>query len=762
MSKHAQTAHPVEGKRHISAQEQQERKQRVLTQGTPAIVRSIADAVVIKDENIYFLAEPDGQVPLGDDHGLGLYYHDCRFLNGYELKLASTTPQALVSTAERGFMAVFQLTNPDIRMADDTLIRKEEIGVKWERIIDADNLALHEVITFQNFRQQRIEFPASLTFQSAFEDVYAVRELLPEQFGTLRRPAWSGGMLRFVYEGQDGLYRCLTVHFAPQVDETDGTTAHFHLELGPRASQQIRISLVIAVSTHEHEIQPGVQSLPDLKRVMTLMEHSSKQWLDAHTEVHTDSLLLNRMLERSLRDLRVLRSSIAGQEFFAAGVPWFATLFGRDSLITALQTLAYNPDMAEQTLRLLASYQSQHLDEWRDAQPGKILHELRVGEMARLGEIPHTPYYGTIDATPLFLILIGRHAAWTGQPTLFEELRGHIDAALAWISKYGDLNGDGYVEYASTSGKGLINQGWKDSGDAIIDADGCLATPPIALVEVQGYVYLAKLTLADLYERAGEPDRAGRLRQEAEDLRGRFNRDFWLEEKGFYALALQADRQPVAVLSSNPGHALWAGIADPDKAQRTVERLMGDDMFNGWGIRTLSQQERGYNPLGYHLGTVWPHDNAIVAAGFRRYGFDAAACRVFTAITEAAMSFAHYQLPELFAGFGRQEYGVPVRYPVACHPQAWAAGAVPYFVEVLLGLTPEAYERRLRIIRPVLPDFIDRLEVHRLRVGSGRADLSFERSADGVAVKVLQVEGPLDVVIEPEVSKVAVSEAGRV
>jgi glycogen debranching enzyme len=762
MSQQEQTAHAVEGKYGVSPQEQQERKQRVLTQGTPAIVRSIADAVVIKDENIFFLTEPDGRVPLGGDHGFGLYHHDCRFLNGYELQLAGTIPQALVSTAERGFMAVFQLTNPDIRMADGTLIRKEEIGVKWERVIDAHQLALHEVITFQNFSQQRIEFPVSLTFQSAFEDVYAVRELLPEQFGTLRSPSWSDGMLSFVYEGKDGLYRSLTVRFSPQVAETDGTTAHVHLTLDPRASRQIQLSLVIAVSTHEPEVQPSVQSQPDLKHVETFLQRSSEQWLGANTEVRTDSLLLNRILERSLRDLRVLQSTIEGQEFFAAGVPWFATLFGRDSVITALQTLAYNPDIAAQTLRLLASYQSQHLDEWRDAQPGKILHELRVGEMARLGEIPHTPYYGTIDATPLFLILIGRHAAWTGQLTLFEELRGHIDAALEWISKYGDLNGDGYVEYASTSGKGLINQGWKDSGDAIIDVDGNLATPPIALIEVQGYVYMAKLTLADLYERSGEPHRAGRLRREAEDLRGRFNHDFWLEEKGFYALALQADRQPVAVLSSNPGHALWAGIADPDKAQRTVERLMGDDMFNGWGVRTLSAQERGYNPLGYHLGTVWPHDNAIIAAGFRRYGFDAAASRVVTAITEAAMYFAHYQLPELFAGFGRQEYGVPVRYPVACHPQAWAAGSVPYLVEVLLGLTPEAYERRLRIIRPILPDFVDRLEVHRLQVGNGRANLSFERISDGVAVKVLKVEGPLEVIIEPEASRATASEAGRI
>ena len=743
-------AQAVGGKHQLSPQEQEERKQRVLTHGAPAVVRSIANAVVVKDGNLFLLTEPDGRVPLEEEHGFGLYYHDCRFLNGYELNLAGASPHALVSTAERGMMAMFQLTNPDIRMAEGGLIRKEEVGVKWERTLNADGPALHDHITFQNFGLRRIAFPIALTFRSAFEDVYAVRELLPEQFGTLRPPAWTDGALSFVYEGKDGLYRGLAVHFAPAPQSTDGTTAHFHLTLESRGSQQISVSLVLAESPREAEVRPKAHYRPNPGEIETSQHRPLGQWRDRRTEVRSDSLLLNRILERSFGDLHVLRSTIEGQEFFAAGVPWFSTLFGRDSLITALQTLAYAPGIAEETLRLLAGYQSQHLDEWRDAQPGKILHELRVGEMARIGEIPHTPYYGSIDATPLFLVLVARHAAWTGQLTLFHELRGPIEAALEWMAKHGDLNGDGYIEYESTSGKGLINQGWKDSGDAIVNADGSLATPPIALVEVQGYVYWAKTALADLYQRAGETERAGRLRREAEDLRLRFNRDFWLEEQGYYALALQSDRRPAAVLSSNPGHALWAGIADPDKARRTMERLMAEDMFNGWGVRTLSERERRYNPLGYHLGTVWPHDNALIAAGFRRYGFDEAARRVFSAIAEAAMHFEHYRLPEVFAGFRRQEYGVPVRYPVACHPQAWASGAVPYLVEALLGLVPEAFERRLRVVRPILPDFIDRLEVRRLRVGEARASLKFERISDGVAVKVLDVAGDLDVIIEPE------------
>jgi glycogen debranching enzyme len=615
-----------------------------------------------------------------------------------------------------------------------TLLLAVLVSDRAERSI-LSTAVLFEVITFQNFGLQRIEFPAALTFRAAFEDVYAVRELLPEQLGTLHQPAWTDGALGFVYDGKDGRYRSLTGHFPPQPYATEGTTAYFRLRLAPREHQQLSVSLVVAESPTPDEVRARGNDRPGFSSVKTVLKRAPEQWRGDRTGVHSDSLLLDRILERSFGDLRVLRSTIEAEEFFAAGVPWFVTLFGRDSLLTALQTLAYAAGIAEQALRLLASYQSQRIDTWRDARPGKILHELRIGEMARVGEIPHTPYYGTIDATPLFLILVAQHAAWTGQLTLFHELRGPIEAALEWMAKDGDRDGDGYLEYQSTSGRGLINQGWKDWGDAIVNADGSLATPPLALVEVQGYVYWAKILSADLFRRAGEPGRADRLRQQAEDLRARFNRDFRLGDHGFYAPALRADKKPASVLSSNPGYALWAGIADPTKAQRALERLMAEDMFNGWGIRTLSECERRYNPLGYHLGTVWPHDNALIAAGFRRYGFDEAARQVFTAVVEAAMHFAHHRLPELFAGFPCQDYGVPVRYPVGCHTQAWAAGSVPYLVEVLLGLVPEAFERRLRIVRPLLPNFVDRLEVRRLRVGSATADLKFERISEGVAGK---------------------------
>ncbi len=754
MPKPQQAAQAATHQRHqLSLREKHEHKQRVLTQGAPSVTGSIADAVVIKNGNLFFLTNSAGIAPLGGDHGFGLYYHDCRYLCGYDLKLAGARPLCLVSTATEGYLAAFQLTNPDIRMSDGALIRKEEIGIRWERLVDARKRALNEVITIRNFEARDAAFPLAFSFEAGFEDVFAIRGLLPEKLGRSREPVWKDGALSFVYEGGDKLYRSLSVHFSPAPDSIEGTTASFDIRLQRGERKQLSISLVIAESENIDEVAPDPHYRADFPRIEDKLRCDCDEWVEDEAAISSDSLLLNAILDRSLRDLHALKSRLGEREYFAAGVPWFVTLFGRDSIVTALQTLAYNPEIAAQTLRLLAQYQSRQMDEWRDAQPGKILHELRTGEMAKLGEIPHSPYYGTIDATPLFLILVGRHAAWTGDLKLFDELRDNIELALEWMDKYGDLNGDGFIEYASTSEKGLINQGWKDSGDAIVNADGSLARPPIALVEVQGYAYQAKREIAALFRRAGDDERATRLEREADELRRKFNRDFWMEEKGVYALALQADRQPVAVVSSNPGHALWSGIADEDKARSTMERLMADGMFNGWGVRTLSDNERRYNPIGYHLGTVWPHDNSIIAAGFKRYGFDKAAMRIFMGVIRASMHFDHYRLPELFAGFHEREFGVPARYPVACHPQAWAAGSVPFLIQTSLGLVPEAFEQRLRVVRPQLPDFVYWLEARRIRVGAASADLRFERTSDGtISFSVLKVDGRLNVVGgEPQV-----------
>jgi glycogen debranching enzyme len=738
-------------KRKLSPQEKRDRKQRVLTKQTPSIARSISSAIVIKDEDVFLLTQRDGTVPIEPGHGFGLFYHDCRYLNGYELRLAGVKPDSLVATGEKGYMALHELTNPDLHLGERTLLPKEHLGVRWERVVDGASRALHERLIFYNFGQERYELPIAFKFRAEFEDLYVVRGLLREDLGTLEAPSWSDGTLHFRYQGRDDLLRSLYVHLRPSPDETDGTEARFVLRLDPQQTCTIQTSLAITERKKLGRSRPTGAAIPNFCRMRDRLEQKGEEELSGSARVESDSLLLNGILERSLRDLRTLRSSLGREAYFAAGIPWFATLFGRDSIIASLQTLAFAPEIAEQTLRVLAARQGTRKDEWRDEEPGKILHELRVGEMARLDEIPHSAYYGTVDATPLFLILIGEYVAWTGDLTLFRDLRKNVELALTWIAEYGDSDGDGYVDYTSGSGGGLVNQGWKDSGDAIVNGDGSMARSPIALVEVQGYVYLAKTLIAGLLAREGKTDKAERLRREAEDLRNRFNRDYWLDHRGFYALALQQGGNEVAVLSSNPGHALWSGIAIPDKAKEMAGRLMEDDMFSGWGIRTLSSRERRYNPIGYHLGSVWQHDNSIIAAGLRRYGFDDAAGRIFAGMMAAAGNFRMGRLPELFAGFERDRYGIPVHYPVACHPQAWAAGSVPYLLTTALGLTPEAFEHRLRIRRPFLPEHARTLELRGLRVGKAKVDLRFQRNAgESVSVEICKLAGELDVVVEPD------------
>lgn len=731
-----------------AAESKDDRREETLTKARPATADSLADAIVIKNENIFFVTRPDGNVPLRDSHGMGLYYHDCRYVNGYEIELAGRKPAHLSASSVQGSIGVFTLTNPRIELASGGILDEEELGITWRRLIDNETPALRDRLLIQNFTLQRLELPVTLTIHSAFEDLFAVRGLLPRHFGTLHPPSWEGEVLRLSYDGKDGILRTVMVYFDPPPNNHHGTTAEFVVPLSPRGQQQIDVALVIGEYKDRATARRSTPDRVDFSRFDSRLKRETEAWMAHVTKVVTNGSALDQLMERSFRGLRVLRTHVGNETFFAAGVPWFVALFGRDSLITAWQMLAYNPRIAEQTLRLLAKYQGTREDQWRDEQPGKILHELRVGEMANLDAIPHTPFYGTVDATPLFLMLVAEHAAWTGSLNLFDELRAPIERALSWMDTYGDRHGETYLTYTSRSKDKLINQGWKDSGDAIVTADGRVAVPPLALVEVQGYGYAAKLGIAGLFKRAGDRDRADGLIREARRLRERFNRDFWMEDEGCYALALQADGRQAAVVSSNPGQALWTGIVDRDKAERTIKRLMDEDMFSGWGVRTLSSKTRAYNPIGYHLGTVWPHDNSIIAAGCRRYGQDPEALRIFQGLFDAAYHFHAHQLPELFCGFGRVQYEIPINYPVACHPQAWASGTLPFLLTTLLGLIPEAFEQRLRISRPLLPEFLDRLELRQLHVGGAVVDLAFRREAQDVHVEVVKLQGELDVQVD--------------
>lgn len=721
-----------------------ERKQRILTHGTPSVTKGISNAVVIKAENVFFLTDEEGGVPLAAGHGLGLYYHDCRYLRGYELRLAGEEPTVLARAVD-GDSAVFELANPDLRLGGHGLLPRETVDIRWTRALDAAAPALHDTLTFHNLGLTAVTLPFSVSFDAQFEDVFAVRGLFRERLGHRHRPVWHGRTLRLSYDGRDHCRRTLRIAFSrTPVHRTSGTAA-FALRLPPRRDITLRLTLAISERTPRRDA--GAPGAVAARGPRTATTHRLAH--EPRTSVTSDSALLDAVLARSFADLEILRSSIAGEEYFAAGVPWFATLFGRDAAITAIEMLAYEPRIAEATARLLARYQAHQTSDWRDEQPGKILHSIRVGEMARLHRIPHTPYYGSVDATPLFLILIAEHAAWTGDLRLFRELLPNIELALAWMADGADSNGDGYIDYASTSVHGLINQGWKDSGDAIVTARGRLATPPIALVEVQGYAFLARTLIADLYERTGDRARADLLRATARELRTRFERDFWLPPLDCYALALESNGRPLGVVTSNAGQALWTGIARPQRARRVARRLMAPDMFSGWGVRTLSTSARRYNPVGYHLGTVWPHDNAILATGFRRYGLDRDAQRIFAGLVRAAAHFPSYRLPEVFAGFSTTEFTTPVRYPVACHPQAWAAGSVPYLLIGLLGLVPDAFAGHLRVVRPVLPDGVSRLELHDLPVGRARISLAFRRVGRGrVDVEPMSTRGRIELIVE--------------
>lgn len=715
---------------------------RLLQQGHVSVTESIAEAIVLKQEDLVFLCDRTGDVPFEARHGLGLYYHDCRYLNGYALRLADERPEILGVDSGAGFSATFQLTNPDLTAGDRTVVPKESIGIEWHRTVDGPQTTLRDVVRLTNYGVGEVGLHLTIALRAEFESVFQVRGAEQKKRGRLRPPKWDNRDLILGYDGADKVQRSLLVRFDPEPTQQHKATASFDLHLPSHHTIDLHVTLKLHEQSSATE-HTGHDSTADTQQVRTDLQKASDQWLSEATRIRSDSERLNIVLDRSLRDLHMLRSTLGDHRYFSAGVPWFVALFGRDSLIAAFEALAYVPWMAEDTLRLLATHQGKSVDPSRDEEPGKIMHELRTGEMAHLNEIPQTPSFGSVDATPLLLVLLARHARWTGRLDLFKNLSTCVDQALGWIDR--QMAPTGFLTYMTASDRGLANQGWKDSGDAISNKDGTLAKPPIALIEVQGYVYQAKSGLAELYRRCGDGSKADRLVAEANELRQRVNKQFWSDQLGTYVIALEEGNRRVEVVSSNPGQALWTGIATADYARRIIDRLFKPDMFSGWGIRTLSTHERRYNPIGYHTGTVWPHDNALIAAGCRRYGSADATLRILTSIIDAADRFEHGRLPEVFAGFDRQERGGPIRYPVACHPQAWAAGSVPFIIESALGLEPDGFERRLRIHHPQLPQFVQTLTVDRLSVGDATARIVFKRNRSRTVIDDVSSDGDLQV-----------------
>jgi glycogen debranching enzyme len=478
-----------------------------------------------------------------------------------------------------------------------------------------------------------------------------------------------------------------------------------------------------------------------LDDVSAQLDVEYRAWQEQGSRWTTDAGNLDHLLRRATEDLRALQVEMDGEHVMSAGIPWYSTVFGRDAIITSLQALPLNASMARSTLRYLAAHQGSREDPYTEEQPGKILHELRRGEMARTGEIPHVPYYGSVDATPLWLILLHETWRWTGDAELCRTLLPNAERALTWIDRYGDLDGDGFVEYLRTSEKGLVNQGWKDSGDGVPFPDGRLPEAPIALVEVQGYVYDAKLRMAELYRHLGHTDRATELRREAIELRRRIRDAFWRKELGMFALALDRDKRPVPTATTNAGHLLWSRVPSPEEARRMADRFLEPDFFSGWGIRTVSAAHPVFNPMSYHNGSVWPHDNALVVLGMALYGHAWSALPVVRAIYEAAIQTEYQRLPELYCGMARGRGHRPVAYPVSCSPQAWASGSLFMLLQAMLGIYAEAPARVLHVRDPVLPDFLNELTVTRLPIGSTRVSLQFRRHGTRTLANLLSLEG---------------------
>lgn len=698
--------------------------------------RDITDALVVRERNLSLVTLHNGDIPIRENYGYGLYYRDCRFLSGYIMQINGKAPTEILSSDEKGYASVTVLTNPALKDLNGRQVDKTTIGVTRDRYIAG---LLSEAISVENYNSFEVAIELSLTFDSDFDDIFTVRGITRAARGEVKPPVYADGRLVLQYLGEDRHVRRTVVKFIPPPSGVEGGTCSFCLYLKPH--QTGKIALTIGV---EEAPAGGTQEPEDLplEKRLKMVKASYVETMECCSNIQTNNQIFNKVFLRSLSDLRMLYMLNDGDVFYSAGVPWYDALFGRDSIIAALQVAPYNPGVARSTLLLLARYQGKKRFDWRDEEPGKILHELRVGEMANMDAIPHTPYYGSVDSTPLFLILLSEHIKWTGDMDLFHQLSDHVDAAIAWIDANTDRNG--FLAYTERSTFGLYNQGWKDSIDAIFHADGSLAMHPIALAEVQGYVYMAKRRLASLFDRLGREDRAKQLRRDAAKLMWSFNEKFWMQDRQYYAQALDATG-PCEVVSSNPGQALWARIVDPKRADCLVKRLFEPDMYTGWGIRTLSSGEKRYNPLGYHNGTVWPHDNSLIAMGLNKYGYKEELAQLFTGMYEAAGFYTIFRLPELFGGYHREEYDIPIKYPVANSPQAWASGTIPYMLTATLGLFPDALDQKLTLLKPSLPRWLQTVKINSLHVGNAAAKLEFQRVGESTLVNVVEKRGNLEV-----------------
>ncbi len=686
---------------YISAEAPQTRPRRTLKHG---------DAFLVLDSH----ADVGATAASSD----GLFYQDTRFLSHLELLVGGMPPLLLGSNLrdDNSTLSV-DLTNPDLYRNGHIVLPKDTLHIVrttflWEA-------TAYQRLGIKNHGDRPISIRLELVFGSDFADLFEVRGQRRERRGTSRQRVTGPNAAVLHYEGLDDEVRQTSLLFDPRPSGLSDNSASYRLNLAPQQSMAVFVSAECSRAGAAKQL-PFFKSMVLARRALKLATHNT-------TTIRTSNDVFNEVLCRAMSDLYMLVTDTPEGPYPYAGIPWFSTTFGRDGIITALEMLWIDPKIARGVLRRLAAYQAKADDPVRDAQPGKIPHEMRGGEMAALGEVPFGLYYGSVDSTPLFVVLAGAYFERTGDITTLRELWPAIQAALAWIDGPGDADGDGFVEYYRMTDRGLANQGWKDAHDSVFHADGRLARGPIALVEVQGYVYAAKRMAARCARELGDQRRAATLDAAADLLAARFEDAFWSDELDTYVLALDGDKAPCRVRSSNAGQVLFTGIARADRAAKVARGLLKPQFFSGWGIRTVSSAERRYNPMSYHNGSIWPHDNALIALGLARYGLKDALSSVFSGMFDAAAYMDLRRLPELFCGFQRRRGRGPTLYPVACSPQAWASGAPFLMLAASLGLEFHRPDNEIRLIQPHLPGFLDEISLSNLRLADGSVDLVLRR-----------------------------------
>ena len=689
----------------------------------------------LKHGDTFVLVDSHGDLGItGSD---GLFHDDTRFLSLLVLTLDGAPPLLLGSNVyDDNAMMTVDLTNSDIYRDGRLALPKDTIHIVRTMFLWRDTA--YQRLAVRNYGDQPVELRLALAFDADFADLFEVRGTPRRRRGAMTRSIADPTRVLLSYQGLDGRSRRTTLSFDPMPTELTARSAAYRLALAP--GEDRRIYQFTSCSSGDVVSRPQ----PFLRGLRAARRDLRRATRDA-TTVETGNDIFNEVLCRSMSDLGMLITETPQGPYPYAGIPWYSTTFGRDGLITAMEMLAFNPQLARGVLRRLAAFQATVEDPLADAQPGKILHEMRAGEMAALREVPFGLYYGSVDATPLFVMLAGLYAERTGDFATIAELWPAIEAALAWIDGPADPDGDGFIEYRRASEQGLANQGWKDSYDAIFHADGRLAEGHIALAEVQGYVFAAKRLAARCARRLGHGERADALDRDATRLAAAFEAAFWCPELGTYALALDGAKEPCRVRTSNAGQVLFTGICAPERAAEIAHDLMRPYFFSGWGVRTVALGEARYNPMSYHNGSIWPHDNALIALGLARYGLKRPVVQIFQGLFDAAAYMDLRRLPELFCGFQRRRGRGPTLYPVACAPQAWASATPFTLIAAALGLEFDTVAGEIRLRNPRLPQFLSDLVLRNLRLGAASVDLMVRRHDDEVSVELLRTSGKIEV-----------------